>query len=251
MTKPEQLPFAFGNAAATGAEDFLTAESNDEAVRWISLWPAWPYPALALYGPPGTGKTHLLRVWCEKSRAAIVDVDTLERADPVALLAGGFGVAIDGAAAVAGNAAAERTLFHLFNLLRESGRHLMLADRLPPGRWALTLPDLSSRLRAAPAAALGEPGDDLLAPLLVKLFADRQLRIGQGVVSYLLPRMERSAAAAHRLVDRLDGAALTAQKPITIGIARAVLGEEGVDLDEPDDRNGDGGPITIDSETSH
>ena len=240
MSETEQLTLALGNRAATGAGDFLTAESNAEAVRWISLWPAWPYPALALYGPPGTGKSHLLSVWCERSRAAVLDAGTLGEADPVSLLEGTRCVAIDGAATVAGNAAAEQTLFHVFNLLRDSGGYLLVADRDPPGRWSLTLPDLASRLRAAPVAVLGEPGDDLLAPLLVKLFADRQLRVGKDVLAYLLLRMERSAAAAYRLVDRLDGAGLTAQKPITIRIARAVLGEEGAGPDAPDSLD-DGG----------
>ena len=58
---------------------------------------------------------------------------------------------------------------------------------------------------------------------LVKLFVDRQLRVGEDVVSFLLARMERSLDAAQRIVAALDAAALTGRRNITIPLARRVL----------------------------
>ena len=52
---------------------------------------------------------------------------------------------------------------------------MLLTARRPVAGWPLGLPDLASRLRAAPAVAIGPPDDALLGALLVKLFADRQL----------------------------------------------------------------------------
>ena len=42
--------------AAMGAEDFLVADSNAEAVAWIDRWPDWPAPALTVWGPAGVGQ---------------------------------------------------------------------------------------------------------------------------------------------------------------------------------------------------
>ena len=121
--------------------------------------------------------------------------------------------------------AAEEPLFHLYNLLAERGLHLLLLARAAPARWGIALPDLRSRLRAAPVAYLAPPNDALLAALLVKLFADRQLRVGEEVVACLISRLERSFAAAQCVVAALDQAALAGQRPITVPLAREVLGE--------------------------
>ena len=100
-------------------------------------------------------------------------------------------VAIDDA-----EGADEEALLHLYNMLAERQGHLLLAAREPPARWTIRLADLRSRLLAAPAVAVDAPDDALLGAVLVKLFADRQLRISEDLIAYLLPRIERSFAAA-------------------------------------------------------
>ena len=82
----------------------------------------------------------------------------------------------------------------------EAGPHqAAISARRPPARWPIALPDLASRLRAAPAAAIGPPDDALLAAVLVKHFADRQVRVAPGVIGFAVRRMERSFAAAAAL----------------------------------------------------
>ena len=105
--------------------------------------------------------------------------------------------------------AAEPALLHLFNCCRESGAGLLIVAREAPAIWGIALPDLASRLRAADTVGIGVPDDSLLAAVLVKHFADRQLRVAPELVGYLVPRMERSFAAAAALAERLDRLALT------------------------------------------
>ena len=57
----------------------------------------------------------------------------------------------------------------------------------------------------------------------MKLFSDRQLRIGPDVVAYVLPRIDRSFAAVHGLVDKLDKAALEGGRAVTVPLVRSVL----------------------------
>jgi len=59
--------------------------------------------------------------------------------------------------------------------------------------------------------------------VLVKQFADRQLRVPPAVVHYLTARMERSFAACRRVVDLLDHHALASGRAITTALAREVL----------------------------
>ena len=117
----------------------------------------------------------------------------------------------------------ETTLFHLYNIMKEENRTMLLTMRMAPTHAAFCIPDLASRLRAAPATAIQTPDDTLLAAILVKLFADRQLQISHDVIMYLLPRMERSFSAAHELVDIADKLALSERRAISVPLMRRVL----------------------------
>jgi chromosomal replication initiation ATPase DnaA len=212
-----QLALDLPHRPALGRDDFLVASSNEAAVEWIDRWPAWPTPALVLYGPPGCGKTHLAQVWRTRSLAA--------EAAPGSLSLGAVPAFAGGKAAVveAAERAPERALFHLYNLLAERDGCLLLTSLAPPARWKLRLPDLRSRLLASPAVAIGPPDDALVGAVLLKLFADRQLAVKDDVILYLLSRIERSFAAARRVVAALDRAALARRQKITVHLARKVL----------------------------
>jgi chromosomal replication initiation ATPase DnaA len=217
-----QLAFEFPNRPAFGAEDFLVAPSNEEAIVWLDRWPDWPLPALILYGPPGCGKTHLVHVWQVRSGAAVVLPEALTIARVPELAGSARALAVDGA-----DEAEERALLHLVNLASERRAQLLLTARSAPQFWPTALADLRSRLLAMPAVAVGTPDDGLIAAVLLKLFADRQLTVGEEVVAYLLRHMERSLAAARRIVAALDHAALAAHRRVTVNLARQVLEQGG------------------------
>ena len=218
MTGPSQLVLGLPHRPALGRDDFLVASSNAEAVAWLDRWPDWPATALALHGPAGAGKSHLAQVWRRSSgAAAIFDGGPI---DPPALASAGAVVLDLGAAAAPSE---ERPLLHLYNLLAERRGHLLLVAREPPARWPVALPDLRSRLATAPAAALLPPDDALRTAVMVKLFADRQIRVEADVIGYLLQRLDRSFAAIGEAVAALDQTALAERRPITVPLARAVL----------------------------
>ncbi len=75
------------------------------------------------------------------------------------------------------------------------------------------------RLKAAATVEIHEPDDMLLAGVITKLFADRQVEVEPHVVQYLVRRIERSLATAMRVVERLDRAALEQKSRITRALA--------------------------------
>ena len=204
-------------------EDFVVAAGNREALAWLDRWPDWPAPALALSGPPGSGKTHLARIWAARADAAVVEGADLEGKtvpDLTALSKASAALVIERA-----ERAPERALFHLYNLMRERRGHLLLVSEAPPAHWRIALPDLASRLRAAPAVAVAPPDDELLGSIILKQLADRQLHAGAGVVQYLVSRMERSGEAARHIVAALDRRALAERREIDRRLAADVLDE--------------------------
>lgn len=203
--------------------DFVVADGNRQALAWIDSWPDWPAPALSLSGPSGCGKTHLGRIWAARSNAIVKsgdDLDGMSVADLTRLAATSPAIVIEGA-----ERAPERGLFHLYNLVREQGGFLLLISAEPPARRSIALPDLASRLRAAPAVAVEPPDDELLGSIILKQLADRQLHAGPGVVQYLVSHMERSAEAARRIVAALDRRALTERREIDRRLAADVLAD--------------------------
>jgi chromosomal replication initiation ATPase DnaA len=223
--KSAQIPLTFDHRPALGGDDFLVAPCNADPVAWIDKWPDWQGPALAVAGPSGCGKTHLVSVFAARSGARIVGPDALAGGEPPETA--GAPLAIDDAEAAMGDAAAERALFHLFNRAVTDPGQLLITGTRPPARWAVGLADLRSRLAALPVAEIKTPDDTLLAALLVKLFADRQINVSTEVVHYLAGRMERSFAATHALVAEIDRLALAERRAVTIPLVRPLVEERG------------------------
>ena len=213
-----QLPLDLGFRPALGRDDFLVAPCNEAAVAWLDRWPNWPGPALALYGPAGSGKSHLAEVWRARSCAMPIDPLALTSAHVPHLLGATKAAVVDEA-----DRADEEALLHLYNYMAERRGSLLLVAREPPSRWGIGLADLRSRLLAAPAVSVAAPDEALLGAVLVKLFADRQLDIGEEVIAYLLLHIERSFAAVEEAVRELDAASLAERRRVTVPLTRQVL----------------------------
>ncbi len=223
MEAPDQLVLDLAARPALGRAEFYVTEANRLALAQVDGWPGWPGGRLALAGPPGSGKTHLVHVWAARAGARVIDAAALAGLD-FAEVESGAAVAVEDADRLPpGARAAEEALFHLCNLLAAGGGSLLVSGRAAPARWPLGLPDLASRLGAAPVARLEAPDDALLAAVLVKLFADRQLSVAPDLIHFLIGRMERSFATAHAMVLALDRAGLAGHRPINARLAAAVL----------------------------
>jgi chromosomal replication initiation ATPase DnaA len=219
-----QLVLELGHRPASGREDFLVGPSNEAAVALIDAWPDWPDNVVALSGPSGSGKTHLAEVWRTASDATSLLPEGLAGADIPALVAR-RAIILEDLATLPPEG--ERALFHLINLTRAEGAFFLITSAEPLARLPLKLPDLVSRLKAVQQAALGTPDDALLTGILVKLFVDRQLRVPPVVVTYLASRIERSVAAARRIVAEIDRASLSGKRPVTVPLAAEILVRQG------------------------
>lgn len=216
---PRQLPLSLGFRERFGREDFLSGPSNAAALALIERWPDWPATAAALVGPEGSGKSHLAAIWADSAGARAIASHAITAANVPTALATGALLIED----LREGACEEAALFHLLNLAREQGAFLLITARIPPGGWSVRLPDLASRLRALPTVALAPPDDALLRAVLVKLFADRQLAVDEGLIGFLAARIERSFAAARAIVAELDREALRQKRDVNRTLAAELL----------------------------
>lgn len=216
--KPRQLPLELGHVAAASRDDLVVGRSNAAAVELVDRWPDWPGPVVVVAGPAGSGKSHLASIWADRAGAV-----RLSGADLSAARAPDLGetpVLIDDADAMPID---EQALFHLINSVRAHDSHLLMTARRFPLAWGVTLPDLASRLRTATTVEIHEPDDALLAAVVTKLFADRQVEVEARVVQFIVRRIERSLDTAIALVERLDRTALERRSRITRALAAEII----------------------------
>ena len=199
-------------------DSFVEGTANTDARAALARWQDWPRAVMALTGPEGAGKSHLGFIWAKEADARIIQACELEAA--LADLPPKCALLIEDVDADL----PEQALFHAINRAAEGDiSALLMTARKPPVLWGASLPDLVSRLRALPNVALQEPDDALLTQVMLKQLADRGAHANPGVIEYLLPRMDRSVAAARQLVDMLDKRALGKKTPVTRNVAREVL----------------------------
>lgn len=199
MSRQIALPLDWGSAS--GEADFIVSEANATAIRHLEHWSLWPVRASLLVGPAKSGRSHLARIFQHWSAGDVID----------------DAQGVD-----------ETALFHAWNRAQELRRPLLIVAEAAPPQWRIALPDLQSRLKATPVAAIGAPDDALLTAVMSKQFHDRGLQPAPEVVHYILARIERSFAGIAAVVAALDVEALSAHRRLTVPLAREVLSHLGV-----------------------
>ncbi|MBB3859203.1 hypothetical protein GGQ88_000443 [Novosphingobium hassiacum] len=183
---------------ARGAETVVLGPSLQPVIDALSSPNSWPFRTAILAGPPRSGKSLLARWFAES----------------------GEGDAIDGA-----DSLPEDDLFHRWNRAQADGRPLLLVTDRAPGAWQVALPDLASRLGSALLIEIGAPDDLLIAGLIAEHASRRGLVLGEAVIAYLLPRIERSHVGIELLIETLDRLSLERKSPVTISLVRDALAE--------------------------
>lgn len=214
-------------------EDFVVSDSNRAAYQFLtSPLQHNAHPITAITGAEGAGKTHLLHVLCRHHNTVLLPLSEIGEEPADRLTKRHTLIAIDDFHTLSAASATQHNLLasitQLINAVRAENTRLVVFSRIAPARLAVPLPDLTSRLKAIPEIALLPPDDTLLHALLHKYFADRQLRVGDEIISYILSRMERTAMAAQTIVSEIDARALQYKREITLPLVRQTLNDNAV-----------------------
>jgi DnaA family protein len=208
--------------------DTFFVAGNEPAVDYLrSLTAAATGQGAWIWGAPATGKSHLLQATCERfgDRAAYVPLADLAAAGP-ALLEGLDSrqlVAIDDIDSVAGEESWERGLFMLCNGIIEAGHHLVVSAAAAPRESGIELADLRSRLQRLATFHIRELDEASRMQALQLRANHRGLELPPDTARFLMARSRRDMRSLYELLDKLDLAALRAQRRLTIPFVRDVL----------------------------
>ena len=95
-----------------------------------------------------------------------------------------------------------------------------------PDALGLRLPDLRSRLAQCMRIALDAPDDALRRRVLASRAERRGLVLEEPAIDWLLRRCDRDMASLAGLLERIDRAALAAQRRVTVPFLRTLLGDQ-------------------------
>lgn len=220
-----QIPLPLAHERDLAAAPFVVSPTNAQALERLKSPASWPGGVLAVVGPEGSGKSHVARRWATQTDATALSANSMS--DEITSGA----VLIDDA----NNWADSEGLFHLINRAATGEINLLLTGRTAPASWETPLPDLRSRLNAIEVVALLEPDDQVLKAVLEAQFEARGIRPARDLIPYLMPRMERSYAAAARVAAVLDEAGGERRREINRALAVEALAVESVINDLFDD----------------
>lgn len=223
MAGQSQYIFDLPHAVSYAPEDFVPADSNRNAHAVAAGAAPWAQRIMAITGPEGSGKTHLAHLFAARTGARIIAAAALGTKPADALLEGADCAVLE----LPDGALAEEALAQFINAALARETKLLVTARSPLAQRKVARPDLASRLKAIAEVKLEAPDDALLAMLLAKGFADRQLRAPEEVITYLVKRIERSGAAAKRAVAYLDARALAGGRALTVPFVRDSMAESG------------------------
>ena len=187
-------------------------------------------PYLYLWGNKGSGKSHLLQAVChamsEQQQASLyLPLAQLDEFSPAMLdgLEQLQLICLDDVQFLANRLDWQTALFNLYNQVRHSGAHLVVAADTAPAGLALQLPDLLSRLSWGPVFQLHSLSDQGKRQALQLRATARGLSLPDDVADYLLKRCPRDMNSLFTLLETLDEASLVAQRKLTIPFVRQFI----------------------------
>ncbi|MGB5305347.1 MAG: DnaA regulatory inactivator Hda [Gammaproteobacteria bacterium] len=229
MTHP-QLPLALSLRNSARFDSYFPG-ANREVVSGLELAAEGRGESLIyIAGAAGTGKTHLLQAACHHAAQtdhSITYLPMRELLDLSPEILEGLEhmdlVCLDDLDVIAGRQDWESGVFDLFNRVRDAGNTLLVAATRRPQQAGFALPDLQSRLGWGVTYVLKPLDEDTVRAALSYYAQRRGLELPEDSVRFLLRRFPRDLVTLYDLLDRLDRAALAAQRRLTIPFIKSVL----------------------------
>jgi len=214
----EQLIFNFPFKKNYLSQDFYVSKNNFHAFKLIESWPKWPCRLVNIYGPSGCGKTHLINILKGKINCIIIaankiNTKTLDQYKiKECLIVDNFKNDID-----------EKLLYSIINMALQDNKYLIISSLTALKNFKIKLKDLSSRFTSFVDIGIDLPTDDLLRVILEKNFSDKQIKISEKNIEYILKNIDRSYERVNTFSSFIDDLSLSKAQPINLQLIKKVL----------------------------
>lgn len=216
--------FDFPITPSFSFDSFVPCEGNAAALRFALRIadPSDPEKLLYLHGPSGSGKTHLLKSIASGDIPYLTLRDQTDPEKIMEIFGSARGLVVDDLQAMPDDSGLRGTLWQLFNEFHTSGRTIAMAGLHPPRELANLDDHLTSRLLWGLVARLDTSDDHSRHMILKKVSDDRQIRVPDDVVDYILATTSREVGALIESFNQLYRYSMAEKRRITLPLAREV-----------------------------
>lgn len=226
----EQQLFDFPLHSVMTFDTFIPCHGNASAVHFAQKIadPADPEKLLYIHGPAGSGKTHLLTAVCEKigrDTGRLVVQQSCSRFAPdndniITDYAHSPALLLDDLDLLPDSGELRGAIWETFNNFYAAGRPIMITGSSPPRELGSVDNHLISRLLWGLVACTDASDDTSRRMILKKTADDRNVRIPDDVVDYLLVTTSREVGHLVEAFEQLYRYSLMHKRKINLGLAR-------------------------------
>ena len=218
MKLNKQLLFKFNNKKNFNYNDFYVTKSNFYAFNLVNNWPKWEKNIINIHGEKFSGKSHLSEIFREKYKAKIFfEKDINENFFKTIKIH--ENLVLDNFE----NKTSEKLIYTLFNFVDQDNKYLIINSRVPIVKMSYKLKDLSSRIKNCLLVEISKPDDDLIYALILKYCSDKQIKIDNKLIEYIIKRIDRSYGKIFNFIYKLDKMSLLKKKPIDLKIIKQLI----------------------------
>ena len=213
-----QLTFKFPFKTNYFEEDFYVSANNFKAYKLIESWPKWSSKFVNIFGPSGCGKTHLANIFKQKINSFFIKASDLNN-DSLSAIKIKECLIIDDYK----NNVDEKLFYSILNQCLLSNQYIIINSLKSIQSFEFKLNDLKSRFSSFVAIGIGLPTDELIKVIISKNFSDKQVKIDEKLLVYILKNIDRSYEGIFDLIDKLDNFSLSTGKSININLIKKAL----------------------------
>ena len=218
MREVDQKLLDFAVNESFNENDYYVSSSNYFAKNIIQTWPKWEKKIINITGEKYCGKTHLSTIFKIKSNALYlysnkINNDSIKRIKLYnSIIIEDLDESFD-----------EKLLYSIFNLIEQDNKYLLISSIKPIDTMKFKLPDLVSRLKNCIIAKIEQPDDDLIYAIILKSFSDRQIKLDNKIIDYIIKRIARSYSKMQEFIYKIDELSLKKKKSINFKIIKEII----------------------------
>ena len=218
MRELDQKLLDFGISESFDENDYYVSKSNYFAKNILETWPKWEKKIVNLTGEKYSGKTHLSIIFKIKSNALYLHSKNIDNSTLKKIKLSNSIIIED-----LDDTFDEKLLYSIFNLVEQDNKYLLISSNKPIDTMSFSLPDLVSRLKNCIVANIEQPDDDLIYAIILKSFSDRQIKLDNKIVDYIIKRIARSYSKMHEFIYKIDELSLKKRKSINFKIIKEIV----------------------------
>ncbi len=218
MREVDQKLLELGIHESFDENDYYVSKSNYFAKNIIDTWPKWEKKIVNLTGEKYSGKTHLSTIFKTKTGALYLTGDNINN-QTLRQIKLSNNVIIENL----NESVNEKLLYSIFNLIEQDNKYLLISSIKAVDTMKFSLPDLVSRLKNCIIAKIEQPDDDLIYAIILKSFSDRQIKLDNKIIDYIIKRIARSYSKMHDFIYKIDELSLKKKKSINFKIIKEII----------------------------